>query len=132
MLTIIDIINNLIDELSRARELLINNQEAQESMLISDIDSELDRASDLCERIDFAMLMASEIGDVAIPTIYKIYELESKTELPYENGFVDTETVYNTLGDITATLKSEIEAEFSQEEEISEMSLDDILRYSIL
>ena len=110
-LTIKEIINNLIDELSRARELLADNQEAQESMLISDIDSELDRVSDLDERIDFAMLMSSEIGDVSIPTINKIYELESKTELPYENGMVDTETVYNTLGDITATLKSEIEYE---------------------
>ena len=110
-LTIKEIINNLIDELSRARELLADNQEAQESMLISDIDSELDRVSDLDERIDFAMLMSSEIGDVSIPTIDKIYELESKTELPYENGMVDTETVYNTLGDITATLKSEIECE---------------------
>ena len=88
-LTIKEIINNLIDELSRARELLADNQEAQESMLISDIDSELDRVSDLDERIDFAMLMSSEIGDISIPTINKIYELESKTELPYENGMVD-------------------------------------------
>lgn len=104
-LTIKEIIHNLVDELSRARELLENSQEAQESMLISDIDSELDRVADLDERIDFAMLMSAHVNDVAIPTIDEIYELESKTELPYENGIVDTEAVYNMLDDVTAALK---------------------------
>lgn len=107
-LTIKEIISNMVDELSRARELLADNQEAQESMLVSDIDNELDRVADLDERIDLAMLMSAKVGDVAIPTVYKIYELESETEWPYENGTVDTEAVYNTLGDITAELKDEV------------------------
>lgn len=106
-LKIHEIINNMVDELLRARDILANNEEAESSMLISDIDAELDRAFDLKERIDFAMLMAAEKRDVAIPTIYKIYNLESITDLPYENGLVDTETVYNTISEITSGIESE-------------------------
>lgn len=53
--------------------------------------------SDLAERIELAMLMSAQVGDVAIPTIYNIHRCEEKTKLPYSDGLVDTETVYNSL-----------------------------------
>ena len=53
--------------------------------------------SDLAERIELAMLMSAQIGDVAIPTVYKIQRCEAKTKLPYMGELSDTETVYNGL-----------------------------------
>lgn len=55
--------------------------------------------SDLAERIELAMLMSAQIGDVAIPTVYKIQRCEAKTKLPYIGELIDTETVYNGLAD---------------------------------
>ena len=104
-LDIKEIINNAKDELERAYELLKDNEDAINSMLVSDIESSLERMEDLSERIDYAMLMSACVGDVAIPTVYGIYELEVENELPYEDGLVDTETVYNTIDDIVADLK---------------------------
>lgn len=52
---------------------------------------------DLAERIELAMLMSAQIGDVAIPTVYKIQRCEAKTKLPYTGGLIDTEAVYNGL-----------------------------------
>lgn len=108
-LSIKDIINNAKDELERAYEIISLNDDtkayAEDSMLLSDIASSLERLEDIQERIDFALLMSACIADVAIPTAYEIYELEAKTELPYkENGLVDTETVYNMLDDIVSEL----------------------------
>lgn len=60
-LTVMEIIDNMVDELERAKELLADNEEAKDSMLLSDIDLELERAEDLKERIPFAMLMSAEI-----------------------------------------------------------------------
>lgn len=60
-LTVMEIIDNMVDELERAKELLADNEEAKNSMLLSDIDLELERAEDLKERISFAMLMSAEI-----------------------------------------------------------------------
>ena len=119
-LNILEIIDNMIDELSRAREIIglvvedlndelkdFSGEDGDANMLCSDIDTELERVYDLKERIDFAMLMSACVGDVAIPTVYDIYELEAKTELPYNDaGLVDTEEVYNTIDDIVADLLS--------------------------
>ena len=55
--------------------------------------------SDLAERIELAMLMSAQVGDVAIPTVYNIQKCEEKTKLPYSDGLVDTETVYNSLSE---------------------------------
>ena len=106
-LTIKEIINNAKDELERAYELLKDNDDAINSMLVSDIESSLERLEDITERIDFAMLMSAAVGDVAIPTIEQIYKLEAKTELPYTEGLVDTETVYNTIEDIVTEFRKE-------------------------
>ena len=116
-LTIHDIINNAKDELNRADNILswlytehpeiyseIQNSELGD-VLTQDIRDELNRLEDIFERIDYAMLMSACVGDVAIPTVYEIYELEAKTELPYTDaGLVDTETVYNTIDDVVAEL----------------------------
>ena len=53
--------------------------------------------SDLAERIELAMLMSAQVGDVAIPTIYRIQKCEAKTKMPYIAGVIDTETVYNGI-----------------------------------
>lgn len=100
-LKITEIINNAKDELERAREMLQEYcaEEAEYSMLLSDIDSSLERMEDIIERIDLAMLMAAQVGDVAIPTIEQIYEVEAGIELPYYKGYVDTEVVYDMLGE---------------------------------
>lgn len=103
------LIENMRDELNRAESLLswLYTQhpevykEVQDSelgdTLTQDIRDDLNRTEDLTARIDLAMLMASNVGDVAIPTIEQIYETESGIDLPYYEGFVDTETVYNLL-----------------------------------
>lgn len=53
--------------------------------------------SDLAERIELAMLMSAQVGDVAIPTIYKIQRCEAKTKMPYIAGVIDAETVYTGI-----------------------------------
>lgn len=110
-LTVKDIINNAKDELERAREMLQEYcvEEAENSMLISDIDSSLERMEDITERIDLAMLMAAQVGDVAIPTIDLIYEVEAGIELPYDGDYVDTETVYNMVDEWCKNIKTELE-----------------------
>lgn len=61
-LNIKDVISNMLDELARAYELLVSNEEAEDSMLLSDIESSLDRASCIMERIEFALLVANYAG----------------------------------------------------------------------
>lgn len=108
-LTIKETITNMVDELNRAESVLtwlytehpeiyseIQNSELGD-VLTQDIRDELERTDDLLERIDFAMLMSAQVRDVAIPTVYKIYETETNIELPYDGDYVDTETVYNTI-----------------------------------
>lgn len=108
-LEIKEIISNMVDELNRADGVLtwlytehpevyseIQNSELGD-VLTQDIRDELDRTDDLLERIDLAMLMSAQVKDVAIPTIYQIYETEKDIELPYDGDYVDTETVYNMI-----------------------------------
>lgn len=53
--------------------------------------------ADLAERIELAMLMSAQIGDVAIPTIYKIQRCEAKAKMPHIADVIDTEAVYNGI-----------------------------------
>ena len=106
-LTIKETIDNIVDELGRASEVLtkIQNGEAD------DVDTEIDELRDdinntllnelsfFKERIDLALLMSAVVNDVAVPACYAIYDVEADYDLPIENGLVDTETVYNTVED---------------------------------
>lgn len=127
-LTITEIIDNMVDELSRTVELFSDSDKAQESMLIADINNELDRVSDLKNRIDFAMLISAEIGDVSVPTIDEIYKLESENDLPYEdNGMVDTEALYNSLGNMTSELRLKLQPELGDQNTPKEFSVYDFV-----
>ena len=70
---------------------------------------------DLAERIELAMFMSVQIGDVAIPTVYKIQRCEAKTKLPYMGELIDTETVYNGLADWEAGINyDDVKAELPE------------------
>lgn len=111
------LIENMRDELDRAESALswlytnhpeiyfeIQNSELGDK-LAQDIRDELDRTENLTERIDLAMLMSAQVGDVAIPTIDQIYETESGIEMPYDGSHVDTETVYNMIDEWCSQIK---------------------------
>lgn len=115
------LVRNMRDELNRADDLLswlytehpeiyseIQNGDLGD-ILTQDIRDELDRTDDLLERIDLAMLMAAQVGDVAIPTIEQVYEVEAGIELPYDGDYVDTETVYNMIDEWCKDIKTELE-----------------------
>ena len=114
------LIENMRDELDRAESALswlytnhpeiyfeIQNSELGD-ILTQDIRDELDRTENLTERIDLAMLMSAQVGDVAIPTIDQIYETESGIEMPYDGSHVDTETVYNMIDEWCSQIKTEL------------------------
>ena len=106
-LTIYEIIDNMRDELDRARELLLYSEWAQGSMLLSDIESSIERSSNLKERIEFALLLATYAGmeDAKADFEYECDSQEwrkqyvdaaSQVELEYEDGLVSSEWAYNT------------------------------------
>ena len=114
-----ELIRNMRDELDRAESLLswlyteypgiyseIQDSELGDT-LTQDIRDDLDRTKDLLERIDLAMLMAAQVGAVAIPIIDQIYEVETDIELPYNGNYIDTETVYNMVDIWTKEIKSD-------------------------
>ena len=114
-LMITDIINNMIDELDRAREMLKGNEDAENSMLLSDIESSLERASDLKERIEFALILAVYAGaeDCKNGFVYecdnsewreKYLKAASEVELEYEGGVVSSEWAYNMASYIVRKL----------------------------
>lgn len=113
-----ELIRNMRDELDRAESLLswlyteypgiyseIQDSELGDT-LTQDIRDDLDRTKDLLERIDLAMLMAAQVGAVAIPIIDQIYEVETDIELPYNGNYIDTETVYNMVDIWTKEIES--------------------------
>lgn len=54
----VDLINNLIDELERARDLLYSqnpNESSEEAVLINDIRTDLDRYYNMADEIDYAV-----------------------------------------------------------------------------
>lgn len=106
-LTIYEIIDNMRDELDRARELLLCDEFAEKSMLLSDIESSIERSSSLKERIEFALLLATYAGmeDAKADFEYecdsqewrnKYLDAASQVELEYEDGLVSSEWAYNT------------------------------------
>lgn len=106
-LMIHDIINNMIDELERAREILCDNEDAANSMLLSDIESSLERASDLKERIEFALIIAVYVGMENAKIDFKhncdsaewrdkYLKAASEVELEYEYGLISSEWAYDT------------------------------------
>lgn len=105
-LHVYDIINNMVDELDRAKELLSDNEEARDSMLIADIESSLERVEELKERIDFALILAVYTGMENAKVDFehecdnsewrnKYLEIASQIELEYEGNFISSEWAYN-------------------------------------
>jgi hypothetical protein len=119
-LTIFDIIDNMRDELDRAREILLHNEDAENSMLLSDIESSIERASDLKERIEFALILAVYAGaeDAQTDFVYecdnsywrdKYLSAASEVELEYEDGLVSSEWAYDTASDMVRSMIEEEE-----------------------
>lgn len=116
-LTIKDVVNNLIDALTAEHNLLSkhelldvakNSKFKDEAMAAYKRGAEVlyEQLPYILERIDMAMLMSAAIGDVALPTIAKIYEAEAPYDFPLsEDGFIDTEEVYNTIDDVVKDIK---------------------------
>lgn len=111
ILTITDIINNAKDELERSLELLKDNEDAQMSMLVSDIESSLERMSDINERIEFALILANYAGAKEVKDNSeectdnaewrkKYLDAASEIELEYISGCVNSEWAYNEASDI--------------------------------
>ena len=119
-LTIKDVINNLIDALTEEHNLLSkhelleaakNSQFKDEAMAVYKRGAEVlyEQLPYILERIDMAMLMSAAVGDVALPTIAKIYEAEAPYDFPLsEDGFIDTEEVYNTIDDVVKDIKDSL------------------------
>lgn len=117
-LLIKDVINNAIDELSRSRDLLIENEDAYWSFLVSDIDSSLERMTDINERIEFALLIAYHMGIINAEYDFTAYDCGSKemrdeylqaasdAELKYRDGVLDYEWAYGAAGGIAQKLYS--------------------------
>lgn len=121
-LSIYDIINNAKDELERAREIIIMNDDtkayAEDSMLLSDIESSLDRMEELENRIEFALIVAVYTGceNAGLDFEYdcdnsewreKYIKAASQVELKYEDDCVSSEWAYNTASDIAKKLISD-------------------------
>lgn len=112
-LTIKETINNMIDELSRARDILsMLDTDTQIYDIITELKDDIDNTlvnelDYFNERIDLALLMSAAVGDIAIPTCGQIYEVEANYDLPMYDGLIDTETVYNTIDDIVKDIKCE-------------------------
>ena len=118
-LLIKDVINNAIDELSRSRDLLIDNEDAYWSFLVSDIDSSLERMTDINERIEFALLIAYHMGctnseydftskhDCCSRKMLERYlQAASDTKLKYRDGVLDYEWAYGAAGGIAQNIYS--------------------------
>lgn len=110
-LMINDIIDNMLDELDRAREILLYSEEAKNSMLLSDIESSLERASELKDRIEFALIIATYVGgeNAQINFEYecdnsewrdKYLQAASNIEFEYDDGAISSEWAYDTAYDI--------------------------------
>ena len=115
ILLITDIINNAKDELERSLELLKENEDAIDSMLVSDIEMSLERMADLNERIEFALILANYAG--AYDALGKTVELTdsatwrkrylhaaSEIEFVYEEGYIDSDWAYTEAEDIVANM----------------------------
>jgi len=117
-LKITEIIDNMVDELGRARDIVglvvednhnelekYSGEDGDANMLCSDIDTEWERIHDLKERIEFALICAVYAGYKNAQMDYehdcdnaewreKYLKLASEVELEYEEGYVDSEWAY--------------------------------------
>ena len=98
-LTIKETIDNMVDELGRAKEILSTiHRDQQTDELLADIDRTLLNELELFkERIDLALLMAAQVGDVSLVVCQEVYAAESEYEFPIENGVIRTDEVYNEV-----------------------------------
>ena len=121
-LPIKDVINNAKDELSRSRDLLIDNEDAYWSFLTSDIDSSLERMSDVNDRIEFALLIAYHIGCInseydftseydccSKEMLERYLQAASDVEIKYRSGIIDQEWAYGTAGAIAEKIFTELD-----------------------
>lgn len=108
-----DTINNVIDELNRAKERIaelgdIQNEQGitDDDMLIDDIENTLEELCSFNDRIDFALILAVYAGSINAETDYEeecdnsfwresYLDIASRIELEYEDGYVDSEWAYN-------------------------------------
>lgn len=112
MKSIYEIINNAKDELTRATYILEGNDAPEISTLVSDIYNSLKQMEELKDRIDFALILANNMGwkdcDNAIGTtdnkdwLERYIEVASKIELKYnQSGNFDSEWACRKAVDIT-------------------------------
>ena len=117
--SIYETINNAKEELARARNLLMNNEEAEISTLLSDIDDSLKQMEELKDRIDFALILANNMGwkdcDYTIGTtdnrdwLERYIEVASKIHLGYsEFGYMSLDWAFKEAADITNTWVKEL------------------------
>lgn len=108
-----DTINNVIDELNRAKERIAELGDVQseqgvtdDDMLIYDIENTLEELRSFNDRMEFALICAVYAGGINAETDYeeecdnnawrKSYlDIASQIELEYEDGYVDSEWAYN-------------------------------------
>lgn len=121
-LSIKDIINNAMDELSRSLDLLMDNEDAYWSCLTSDINSSLERMADVNDRIEFALLIAYHMGCInseydftseydccSKETLDRYLQAASDVEIKYHNNVVDSEWAYEAAGAIAEKLFAELD-----------------------
>ena len=118
-LTIFESIDNVYDELSRSIDFLEpgNLQGADE--LHDDIDADIDRMSDIKERIEFALKIAVCAGHINAKKDFefecdnsewceKYLEAASQVEFQYDDeGYVDSEWAYEEADRIAKSLFEE-------------------------
>ena len=118
-MNILDIISNVRDELERAFELLKDDECAEKSMLLQDIEYSLDRLSDIDKRIEFALILAVYTAYINAQNDYE-YDCDSEDwraryiksasdiEFEYnEDGLVSSEWAYNKADEIAKALYAE-------------------------
>lgn len=119
MKSIYEIINNAKDELIRATYILEGNDAPEISTLLSDIDDTLEQMEELKDKIDFALILANNMGwkdcDNAIGTtdnkdwLERYIEVASKIELNYnQSENLDSEWACRKAVDITNTWIKEL------------------------
>ena len=117
--SIYEIINNAKDELTRARDILEGNDAPEISTLVSDIYDSLKQMEELKDRIDFALILANNMGwkdcDYTIGTtdnrdwLERYIKVASKIHLGYsEFGYMSLDWAFKEAADITNTWVKEL------------------------
>ena len=117
-MNIFDIINNARDELSRSYELLKDNEEAESSMLLQDIEYSLERLDGINDKISFALIIAVYTAYLNAQNNYEsdcdncnwtnaYIEEASKIDLQYDGRYVNSEWAYNAADEIAKKIYKE-------------------------